>query len=84
MAIVCFVLFLYTFAILGAIILSWFPLSYDSPMRAVDGGLRAVTEPVLGPLRRTIPPLRIGAVGLDLSPIIVILGISILRRILGC
>jgi YggT family protein len=80
--IVCLVLFLYMFAILGAIILSWFPLGYDSPMRSVDAALRAVTEPVLGPLRRTIPPVRLGAVGLDLSPIIVILGISILQRIL--
>ncbi|MEM9710795.1 MAG: YggT family protein [Actinomycetota bacterium] len=79
MAIICLVLYLYVFAILGRIILSWFPMSYDSPMRSVDRALRMVTEPVLGPLRRTIPPVRIGSVALDLSPIIVILGLSIIQ-----
>lgn len=82
MVIICTVLFFYMLAILGRIILSWFPMSYDSPVRTVDRALRMVTEPVLGPLRRTIPPVRIGAVGLDLSPIIVILGITILRSAL--
>ncbi|MGZ0219895.1 MAG: YggT family protein [Acidimicrobiales bacterium] len=38
-----------------------------------------VTDPVLGPLRRYVPPLRLGAVALDLSSIIVIFGITILR-----
>lgn len=82
MVIICTALLLYMLAILGAIVLSWFPLSYDSPMRTVDSGLRSITEPVLGPMRRTIPAVRIGAVGLDLSPIIVIFGISILRGVL--
>lgn len=82
MIIICTALFFFMLAILAAIILSWFPMSYDSPMRTVDRGLRTVTEPVLGPLRRTIPPVRIGSVGLDLSPIIVILGITILRSAL--
>jgi len=38
-----------------------------------------LTEPVLGPVRRAIPAIRLGAVGLDLSPIIVLFGIQILR-----
>ena len=40
--------------------------------------LYALTEPVLGPLRRAIPPVRIGGMGLDLSPLIVFFGINIL------
>jgi hypothetical protein len=27
-----------------------------------------LTEPILGPLRRALPPVRMGAMGLDLSP----------------
>lgn len=42
--------------------------------------LYTVTEPILGPVRRILPPLG----GFDLSPIIVIFGIEILgSRILG-
>jgi YggT family protein len=43
-----------------------------------------LTEPVLGPLRRALPMLRIGTMGLDLSPIIVFFGIQILLGVLGC
>lgn len=82
MSVICLLLTLYLIAIFARIILSWFPISYDSPIAPVAGFLSAVTEPVLGPLRRTIPPVRIGAMGLDLSPIIVLFGISILQNIL--
>ena len=37
-----------------------------------------LTEPVLGPLRRALPPVRLGGMGLDLSPMIVLLGIEII------
>ena len=44
--------------------------------------LRLVTEPVLGPLRRALPPLRVGGMGLDLSPLVALLGIQILHGII--
>ena len=40
------------------------------------------TEWLLGPLRRVIPPLRLGGAALDLSPLIVIIGIQILSGLL--
>jgi YggT family protein len=39
-----------------------------------------LTEPVLRPLRGIIPPVRMGAVGFDLSPIIVFVALGILQR----
>jgi YggT family protein len=48
----------------------------------VYGFLYAITEPVLGPLRRLIPPVGIGGMGLDLSPTIVLFGLFILTGIL--
>jgi YggT family protein len=39
---------------------------------------------VLGPLRRAIPPLGIGGMALDLSPLILIIGVNILLGVLGC
>jgi YggT family protein len=58
-------------------ILSWFTasgrLAYDSPVRKVQNVLSAICEPVLRPIRRIIPPVRVGGVGLDLSVMVVFL-----------
>ena len=64
------------------IILSWFPIEPGSGIATVYGFLYAITEPVLGPIRRVIPPLGMGGMGLDLSPLIVFFGIQILQRII--
>jgi YggT family protein len=69
--------------IIASILFSWFP-SYPSStfMQAIYDGVRAVTNPILWPIRSRIPMLRIGGFGLDLSPIIAIFGLSIARRLL--
>ena len=46
-------------------------------------GLYSITDPPLRAVRRVIPPLRLGAVMLDLSPMILLIGIVILQRIVG-
>jgi YggT family protein len=46
--------------------------------------LDSITEPVLGPLRRAIPPLGIGGMALDLSPLILIIGLQVLLGVIGC
>lgn len=77
----CALVSLYILAIIARAILSWFPIGYDSPLASVSNVLSAVTEPVLGPVRRAMPMMG----GFDLSPIVVILGLQIVARsILGC
>ena len=68
---------LYLIAIFARIILSWFPISPDSPFASIFSFLYAITEPVLGPIRRLLPPMGVGGMGLDLSPIIVIFGMQL-------
>jgi len=80
--IICSVLQLYLYVIFARIILSWFPVGEGSAIAPVQSALFSVTEPVLGPLRRALPPLRLGGMGLDLSPIVVVIGISVLRGII--
>ena len=46
-------------------------------------GLYSVTDPPLRAVRRVIPPLRLGAVMLDLSPMVLIIGIYILQALVG-
>jgi YggT family protein len=41
-----------------------------------------VTNPILMPIRSRVPMLRLGGFGIDLSPIIAILGLSIARTLL--
>ena len=83
-SIACLLLFLYWLVLLARIFLSWFP-----PPRT-PGGRKAVdivydlTEPVMKPLRGLIPPIRMGMMALDLSPIIVFIAISIIQRAIGC
>ena len=65
---------LYILAIFARIVLSWFPLSPGGPMASVFSFLYTITEPVLGPLRRVIPPLG----GFDLSPIVALIGLQLI------
>jgi YggT family protein len=37
-----------------------------------------VTDPILNPLRSIIPPIRTGGIALDLSPMILMLGLFLL------
>jgi YggT family protein len=68
------VLQLYTLAIFGRIILSWFPLQPGGAMASVFSFLYGITEPVLGPVRRMLPAM--GAI--DISPIVVILALQLI------
>ena len=82
--IVCQLLGLYFIVIFARIILSWFPVSPGSGLATIFSLLYNLTEPVLGPVRRIVPPLMLGGAGFDLSPIIVIIGTRILAGMLGC
>jgi YggT family protein len=81
---ICGLLYAYLLVLLGRVVLSWFPMAPDGMGSQIYGLTVTLTEPVLGPLRRALPMLRIGTMGLDLSPIIVFFGIQILLSVLGC
>jgi YggT family protein len=70
---------IYIVVIIGRIILSWFPISRGGLMETVYNALYTVTEPVLGPVRRALPPLG----GFDLSPIVVIFGLQLVGQALA-
>ena len=73
MAILCTLAQLYMLALFLRIVLSWFPISPGGAMAGIFSFLYTITEPVLGPVRRMLPPVGMGGMGLDLSPIIVLL-----------
>jgi YggT family protein len=69
---------LFQIILLARVLLSWFPNvdRYNPIIRFVYN----VTEPVLAPIRQAIPPERTGMI--DVSPIVVILILIVIRQIL--
>ena len=65
----------YFFAVIGSIILSWVAQGSYNPGAQL---LYQVTEPVMAPFRKLVPPLG----GLDLSPIFVFLAINVIEVLL--
>ena len=66
---------IFLFAILIGVIISWInPGSYNPAISLIQ----SLTEPLLGPVRRRIPDMG----GLDLSPMVVMLGLVVLEMLL--
>ena len=82
MSVVCFLIQAYALVVFARIVLEWIPVSYDHPVARVRSVFRAVTEPLLRPLRAVLPPIRMGGVGLDLSPLVLVLGLSLLAGVI--
>lgn len=68
---------LYTWLIIARAVLSWFQ---PDPAHPVAQLLVRLTEPILAPLRRLVPPTGLG--GIDISPILAILLIQGIRYLL--
>ena len=74
---------LYFYIILAAVISSWLVhfgiINYSNPtVRAILRGLAALTEPVLAPIRNLLPNMG----GLDISPIIALIGLQFVRYLI--
>ena len=76
LGIVAYLVKIYFFAILAMIILSWVSPGGNSPIVYL---LHQLTEPVMAPFRKLIPPMG----GLDLSPILVFVAINIIQIVLA-
>ena len=70
-------LYLYTWLVILRAVVSWTRVDPNNPLIQF---LVKATEPVLAPLRALIPPSRIG--GLDVSPVLAIVLIQIVRYLL--
>lgn len=67
--------FVYSLVLLARVVASWVP-GLDTRQPVVQL-LVALTEPLLAPLRRLLPP----AGGLDVSPLVAFLLLELLRRL---
>ena len=74
---------LYMYVVVAAIVFSWLVSFNVVNMRnqavsAIGDVLYRLTEPVLGPIRRRMPHTG----GIDLSPIVLFLGLLLLERVI--
>lgn len=67
---------LYMWLIIGRAVVSWVN---PDPYNPIVNFLNRATEPVLAPVRRWIP---MGGLGIDISPVIVIMAIYFLQQFL--
>jgi len=73
--IIGYVINVFIYSIFATIILSWINPSAYNPVFAL---LYKITEPILKPCQRVIPPIG----GLDLSPMAALIGLQVLERFL--
>ena len=74
---ICNLLLVYMIVLFGRAILSWFPIQPGTVWASIGNFLVQVTEPVLAPLRRMIPPMGM----FDVSFLVLFLGIQIIRTV---
>jgi YggT family protein len=72
----------YLLLILAYIVTSWIPLPYNIWLNRVQRFLYDVVDPYLRLFRRFLPQLRMGGLGLDLSPVLAILVLFAVERVI--
>lgn len=86
--ILCTFLRFFLYFMLAWIILSYVAaygrLPWGHPIRKIYDFANKVMDPLLSPVRRVLKPVRLGGVGLDLSPLVIWLGVLIIISVLDC
>jgi len=78
-------LLLFELVLIARIVLDWVGVLAPAGGSRLGGARRVVhglTEPVIAPVRRVLPPLRLGGVSLDLAFTVVFLAVVVLRSVL--
>ncbi len=85
-SIIYFVLWVAVLLLISRFVLDWVQMLARNwhprgLVAALCEGIYSITDPPLRAVRGVIPPLRLGTVVLDLSPMILLIGIFILQAI---
>jgi len=74
---------IYYIILFARIIMSWFMVSGGSqPLSSIYRVIFGLTEPVLAPVRKVIPSVKLGMGYLDLSPLIVLVLLRIAQQVI--
>jgi YggT family protein len=78
LTLIYYLLWAYWAALLIRVLSSWIPVPPSGPLAKLMSFVYEITEPVLRPIRNLLPPIRAGAMALDLSPFIVFIVLFVL------
>ena len=78
-AALCWALSIYFFILLARIILSYVPRPPDG-LRPLVTAVHVLTDPPMRLVRPLVPPLRVGGLALDLSPLIIFILIALAQN----
>lgn len=81
--VICWLLTAYLVVLILHVVFSWVPRPPE-PILPLVRGVHGLVEPLATPLRRAIPPLRMGAMALDLSILVLFFAVFLLQRAFGC
>ena len=73
-----YLLEIYLLLLIARALLSWFQASRSGFVMTLSVVLAAITEPVLRPIRKVIPPVRVGGTQLDLSIMVIFIVVQFL------
>ena len=86
MGVICGLLVIYIFVVIFRIVLGMIiefgRVPFGHPVRRVTQLLGRAVDPLLTPLRRVLPGLPVGGMRLDLSPLVLIIGLQIISSII--
>ncbi len=79
---ISYLITLYTYIVIASVIMSWLMafgvINVHNPMvKSIYQGINAVTEPLLRPIRNLLPNMG----GIDISPIVLLLGCYFLQSV---
>ena len=73
----------YAWLIVARMLLSWVQLRPGGTAYKVNKVLVDLTEPYLAPFRRLIPTVRMGAMGMDFSPVVALLVLFVAMQVVA-
>ena len=82
MRLVCILLLVFQLVFLLRMVMSFFPISSGSTASRIRDLTIVLTDPVVLPLRRSLPPLPGAMAGFGLAEILILIGIRILVQFL--
>lgn len=82
MGLIVLLLDLFFYVLLARVIMSWVPRTNVVVIEQIRDLTDRITEPVLGPVRRALPMLRVGGAGIDFSALVVSILVIWLRQFL--
>jgi YggT family protein len=77
-------LLIFELVLVARVVLDWVGVlapTGTGEVARIRGWTHSVTEPVIAPVRRIVPPLRIGSVSVDLAFTVVFVAVIVLRSV---